>query len=226
MSVMSRKHVTYNDRPQTTDYTGRRLVLAPWSFRRVVDLRPQWWEDKKTLMGSCWNGEGLAELLDAVVAPSSVVIIDLSQRCGDHVTHLSLSTLWKLDGFSEMRERLSGRIGQLRIHTGYDITTDITKSFSVDCSGGDSIVHFITAEVWDDLFQVHHIHPDSATRSWVRMVMTIGGLSEPVRGMHRMGPLVDAGFTCSYDQIVEVGEHWSGEQPSRFTTYETVRSEE
>lgn len=221
--TMSREHVTRNTQPLTTGYTGRRLVLAFRSFHRIVTLQNKWWQNEKL---SCWNSTGFAELLGATMAPDSVFIADLSLRLGEtNVTHMSMSTLWRLDGFEEMLDALRGRVGSLRIHTGYDIATDTPRSLDFDFGGG-SVVHLITGGVWHDLFQESCNKPPQPVSHWARMVKAIAGLPMPTRNEARMGPLVDVGFECPYDEIVEVEEHWSGEGPSRFTTYATVRTED
>lgn len=219
-STMPLKHVTYTQ-PQTTGHTGRRLVLAPRSFERIVDLKPGWWNDE-ALGNSRWNSNDFAQLLDATMAPDGCVLIaDLTQKHGYHWTRMDLSILWKLAGFKKMLEVLSGRIGQLRIHYGYDVGIDATQSFDFDCNGGDSVVHLISGGVWHDLFQVYHRWPVSSIDSeWASALMTIGGLPEPVHVERGMGSLVNPGFECPYDEIVEVHEGWNSQS---FTTYATVR---
>jgi len=224
--TMSREHITYHSQPQITGYTGRRLVLAPRSFDRIVGLQPRWWQDEKALKTSRWNTDTFTQLLDATLAPDSVFIADLSQRRGEtYVVDMHMSTLWKLDGFEEMLEALSGRIGSLCLHTGYNVRTDTT--WSLDWHFGDGpAVHLVAGGVWHDLFQVSWDKYGSMPSDWSTAMMTIAGLPERTHGLNRMDLLVDFDFKCPYDEIVEVKEHWSGQEEPWFTTYATVCTED
>lgn len=222
----------------TTEFDGRRLVLAYRSFPRIVSLQPYWWGSDLALQGSSWNVDDFSAMLDATMAPDSVFIADLTQKQGDHWTHMWLSTLNKLGSFDAMLEALHGRIGQLRIHYGYDTGSNTMQSLDYDCAGGNSVVHLITGGVWHDLFQIHFFgdyqardikQPGPVTTlgaDWANLLMTIGGLPEPVGNCRGIGPLVRSGFECPYDEIVDITGGLGAYRPGLLstTTYRTLRT--
>lgn len=203
--------------PQTT-LASRRLVVAANSSHRIIDLQPSWWRGGEAVRSSCWNGAGLAQLLDATMASgTNNVIVDLTRKRGDHWTHLYLPTLRELGGFDELLEILEGRVGKMRIHYGYDARTETTKSFDFKCGGDDnSVVNMISGGVWHGMTQIYHSWPNGTiSASWVTVLKAIGGLDEPAYVKFRTGELVGTRFD-PYDQVVEVLEPWDRNQPPLF----------
>jgi hypothetical protein len=212
--------------------TSRRLILAPDSFDRIIRLADRWWESDARAKQSRWNSRSFAEMIDATMAPDSMMIVDLARkRDSDRRLDVPLSLLDMLSGFDGMLAALQGKIGTLRIHYGYNLRTNAMPSIDFDCGGSaSSVVHLITDGVWQDLFQLYHYWPSSSIdAAWASVLTSLAGLSEPIKVSHSFfAPLVDPGFECPFDEIAEVVDSYhcfcSG-LPAGLNVYATARTE-
>jgi hypothetical protein len=225
LGTTSRAHVTHHtsrDPLPTSDYTGRRLVIARHSTHRLVHAHPMWWT-QDDLHGSHFRPEAFADLLDATMSPRSVFIGKFMIANVD----LHLSVMNKLAGFDELLQMLSSRIGRLFIHYGYNLRTDTTDYLQFDCGGsGDSEVHLIGQTVGNDLFQLYYDWQiNTINAEWASVLAAVGRLPQPLFVERGIGPLVPHGFACPYNQIIEISDNHMRETPM-ITSYETVYTPE